>query len=91
MINKKDILKQAVTKGSAEELGKKLGVDFKKFTVSQFVKGLKFEREHKDLTKGDPIMTAKIAIAHLNEIPDYYSRLEIMEDEAKKDVKNKEE
>jgi cold shock CspA family protein len=44
--------------------------------------GLEVELEHKDLTDGDPIMTAKIVVAHLNEIPDYYTRLKKMESEA---------
>ena len=33
-------------------------------------------------TNDDPIMTGKIALAHLNEFPDYYTRLDIMEREA---------
>ena len=33
----------------------------------------------------DPYVTAKIARAHLNEFPDYYTRLERMEKEAKRD------
>ena len=32
--------------------------------------------------KDDPIVTGKIALAHLNEFPDYYTRLEQMEAEA---------
>ena len=38
-----------------------------------------------DVTGDDPIVTAKIALAHLNEFPDYYTRLEAMEEEAKRD------
>jgi hypothetical protein len=38
-----------------------------------------------DVTRDDPIVTAKIALAHLNEFPDYYTRLERMEEEAKRD------
>ncbi len=50
--------------------------------------GLDVEREHglispdTNVTDDDPIMTAKIALAHLNEIPDYYTRLDLMEREA---------
>lgn len=35
-----------------------------------------------NVTNDDPIMTGKIALAHLNEFPDYYDRLEEMEEEA---------
>ncbi len=35
------------------------------------------------VTNGDPLITGKIALAHLNEFPDYYERLEKMEKEAK--------
>ena len=35
-------------------------------------------------TTGD--LTAKIARAHLNEFPDYYTRLAVMEEEAKRDL-----
>lgn len=38
--------------------------------------------EHTDVTHDDEIKTGKIALAHLNEFPDYYSRLKKMEDEA---------
>ena len=37
-----------------------------------------------DVTHDDPIVTGKIALAHLNEFPDYYTRLERMEEEAKR-------
>ena len=38
-----------------------------------------------DVTGDDPIVTGKIALAHLNEFADYYTRLEQMEEEAKRD------
>ena len=34
-----------------------------------------------DVTGDDPLITAKIALAHLREIPDYYDRLARMEAE----------
>ncbi|GAG16708.1 unnamed protein product [marine sediment metagenome] len=37
---------------------------------------------HINVTDDDPIMTGEIALAHLNEFPDYYTRLEKMEKEA---------
>jgi hypothetical protein len=56
--------------------------------VEQFRKGLDVELEHglhdpsTDVTGNDPIITGKIALAHLNEFADYYTRLEKMEREA---------
>lgn len=50
--------------------------------------GMNVELEHGtrfpdlDVTGDDPVITAKIALAHLREYPDYYERLEIMEREA---------
>ena len=50
--------------------------------------GLEVELEHgkvdrhTNVTDDDPIMTGKIALAHLNELPDYYTRLDKMEKEA---------
>ena len=38
-----------------------------------------------NVTGDDPITTGKIALAHLNEFPDYYTRLEAMERQAKRD------
>lgn len=73
-----------VTKELAEEVGKKLGIDFTKVSVEEFMKGLEIEQEHADVTGGDPEITGQIAAAHLREIPDYYRRLVQMEEEAKK-------
>ena len=36
-----------------------------------------------DVTGDDPIITGKIALAHMKEFPDYYERLERMEEQAK--------
>jgi hypothetical protein len=50
--------------------------------------GMDVESEHglhdsnTNVTNDDPLMTGKIALAHLNEFPDYYTRLEKMEKEA---------
>jgi len=38
--------------------------------------------QHTNVTNDDPLMTGKIALAHLNEFPDYYDRLDVMEHEA---------
>jgi len=60
-------------------LGAKLKIDFKKIPFSEFKTGMSVELEHKDITKGDPVKTAKIALAHLKESPKYYEKLSKME------------
>jgi len=65
--------------GSAMLLIKKAGHNPDQYDLDQFVKGYKVEQEHKDVTKGDPVSTAKIVLAHLDEKPDYYDRLEKVE------------
>ena len=49
----------------------------------QFNMGMKAELEHKDVTGGNPILTGKIVKAHLKEMGDYYTRLNIMENNKK--------
>jgi hypothetical protein len=73
----------------AKKIGELLGVDWSKFDVEQFRMGLDLELEHgisdlqTNVTQDDEIITGKIALAHLNEFPDYYTRLEKMEKDAK--------
>lgn len=65
-----------------------LGIDFKKsmFDLDEFWMGVNTELEHgkissqTNVTTGDPIITGKIALAHLNEFSDYYKRLKALED-----------
>ena len=81
--------KQNFTTEEAHEIGGKLGIDWSRFDVEQFRMGLDVELEHglrdpsTDVTGDDPILTGKIALAHLNEFADYYTRLAKMEREAK--------
>lgn len=77
------------TAEEAEAIGKQIGVDFTKFDLEQFRMGLAVELEHgsqwgdeTNVTKDDPNFTGRIVWAHLKEIPDYYSRLKKMEEEA---------
>ncbi|MFH0832772.1 MAG: DUF5661 family protein [Candidatus Aenigmatarchaeota archaeon] len=80
--------KKHFTAGEAKNIGEKLGIKWDKFDVDQFRRGMDVELEHgtidknTNVTNDDPIMTGKIALAHLNEFPDYYDRLEKMEKEA---------
>ncbi|MCX6145093.1 MAG: hypothetical protein NTZ35_17970 [Ignavibacteriales bacterium] len=72
----------------AKQIGDALGIPWDKFCVEQFRLGLNVELEHgrqdpaTDVTHDEPMVTGKIALAHLNEIPDYYTRLAVMENEA---------
>jgi len=67
------------TAKEARSIGGKLGIDFKSYDVDQFRQGLDVELEHCNVTNCDPLLTGKIAQAHLNELPDYYTRLAKME------------
>lgn len=81
--------RKSFTRDEALEIAEKIGIDWDQepFDVDQFRMGLDVELEHgahdpkTNVTNDDPITTGKIALAHLNELPDYYSRLEKMEEE----------
>ena len=72
----------------AKNMGEKLGLKWDKFDVEQFRMGMDVELEHgltdsfTNVTDDNDLITGKIALAHLNEFPDYYTRLEKMEKEA---------
>lgn len=76
----------------ARLIGEGLGIDWKRYPVEQFQMGLDVELEHgtvdphTNVTGDDPIITGKIALAHLNEFPDYYTRLARMEEEAEAEL-----
>ena len=80
--------KKKFTTSEAKQIGEELGIDWSKFNVEQYRMGLDVELEHgkvdhhTNVTNDDPIMTGKIALAHLNEFSDYYTRLDKMEKEA---------
>jgi hypothetical protein len=73
----------------SREVGNRLGVDWTKVNPEQFRKGMEVELEHgvrnvvTNVTNDDLLLTGKIALAHLLEFPDYYTRLERMEFEAR--------
>jgi hypothetical protein len=89
-------VKRRFTADLAKEIGEKLGIDWSKFDVEQFRHGMDVELEHgtvdpkTDVSSDDPLVTGKIALAHLNEFPDYYHRLDKMEEEAEKFWEGKE-
>ena len=80
--------KKHFTAEETKRIGESLGIDWSKFDVEQYRMGLDVELEHglvdphTNVTDDDPTITGKIALAHLNEFPDYYTRLEKMEKEA---------
>ena len=69
----------------AKQIGDELGINWHAFDVNQFQAGLAVELEHgaiepqTNVTNDDALITGKIALAHLNEFPDYYTRLSAME------------
>lgn len=79
------------TTAEARQIGEQLDIRWTNspFDVEQFRTGLNVELEHgrrdssTNVTDDDPITTGKIALAHLNEFPDYYTRLTKLEKEAK--------
>jgi predicted DNA-binding protein len=82
------------TADEAREVGEQIGIDWDSspFDVDQFRRGMDVELEHglhdlaTNVTGDDAVVTGKIARAHLNEIPDYYTRLEQMEEQAKREL-----
>ncbi|TMK77798.1 MAG: hypothetical protein E6G45_08510 [Actinobacteria bacterium] len=77
----------------ARRIGEQIGIDWSSapFDVDQFRRGMEVELEHglqdpaTNVTDDEPVVTGKIALAHLNEFPDYYTRLDRMEQEAKRE------
>ncbi len=80
--------KKNFTAEEAQRIGETLGIAWDKFDAEQFRMGLDVELEHglispeTNVTNDDEIMTGKIALAHLNEFADYYTRLFKLEKEA---------
>ena len=83
--------KKEFTTEEARRFGAEIGIDWSTapFDPEQFRIGMNVELEHglhdqlTNVTDDDPHVTAKIALAHLNQSSDYYTRLERMEEEAK--------
>lgn len=83
--------KSGFSKRCAKETGDIIGIDWSEIELKQFYMGMNVELEHGKLyaykanvTTDNPILTGRIALAHLLEIPDYYTRLNIMERKAEK-------
>ena len=80
--------KRQFTAAEARSVGTQLRIDWAQIDLDQFRRGLEVELEHgaidpgTNVTGDDPVLTGKIAWAHLKEIRDYYTRLEQLEAEA---------
>jgi hypothetical protein len=85
--------RESFTTDEAREVGEQIGIDWlsSPFDIEQFRLGMNVELEHglqsllTNVTGDEPAVTAKIALAHLQEFPDYYTRLARMEDEARQE------
>lgn len=82
--------KKLFTPEEAKKLGDEFGLTWEAFDEVQLADGMNVELEHgltdsvTNVSGDDPLVTMKIALAHLNEFPDYYVRLEKMEEEAER-------
>jgi len=80
--------KKQFTESEAKRIGEALKIDWGKVRLEEFRAGLAVELEHgqqdpeTNVTNDDEILTGKIALAHLREYPDYYTRLAQLEKEA---------
>ena len=85
---------QGFTIEQAEAVATEIGLAFERvsFDLEQFRRGMNVELEHgsrdplTNVTNDDPMITGRIAWAHLREFPDYYDRLKAMEAEAERGV-----
>lgn len=84
-----------VTKAQASRVGKKLGVNFGVISLETLQAGINVELEHgrrhgrTNVTNDSISLSATIALAHLEEFPDYYEALEKMEQRLKKKWKGR--
>ena len=80
--------KRHMTIDEARSIGTQLRINWSQIDLDQFRRGLEVELEHgahdpeTNVTNDDPLLTGKIAWAHLKEIRDYYTRLDRLEAEA---------
>lgn len=77
------------TKKEAKEIGDFIHINFDVVPLTAWTTGLNVELEHKDITSGDIYTTARIALAHITEYPNYYQYLKKMEKKLKKFWKDK--
>ena len=79
------MMQQTITQDEAMVIGDAIGMNWQKVDIQEFKRGLEVELEHglvnknSNVTNDDIYLTGKIAMAHLNELNDYYTRLDIVE------------
>jgi len=72
-----------------KKIGDALGVDWNSTDATQLYEGTKLEaKEHIDIVGSNTEKAVRIALAHLKEIPDYYTRLKAMEQETEEKIPN---
>ena len=65
----------------ARWVGDALGLDWNRYDVEQFHRGMNVELEHglfnptTNVTDDNPVLTGRIVLPHLERCPDYYTRL----------------
>ena len=73
-------MNKKITEETSLYVANVLGVNFDKFSLSEFNEGMNIELEHgtvnpkTNITNDDLIATAKVVLAHLNEFPNYYNK-----------------
>lgn len=88
IVTHRGLPRKGISARKARKIGEKLGVDWSRIKPEDLRRGMEVELEHgrrdpaTDVTGDDLLLTGKIALAHLNELPDYYTRLARMEEEA---------
>lgn len=77
---------ESYSRERAKTLGDKLGVNWNKTDIDEVIMGLSVEKEHDSGGKLDVVSSEidliKIVLAHLKELPDYYTKLKTMEEDA---------
>ena len=68
-----------ITKAQALKIGNKLKVNWNKVDLEQLRMGIAIESEHRAVVGNSMTAWAKVALAHLREFPDYYTRLKLVE------------
>jgi len=64
-----------ISKSEARKIGERLGIDWDTIDIEQFRIGLEVEQEHSDMVGDNAHDWGRIAIAHILEVPDYYTKL----------------
>ena len=81
---------QVISTEQALQVGRFLGIDFDHISLPEFRAGIEVEFEHENVISivsqvrdlPSEVIAGMIALDHLRELPDYYSRLQRMENQA---------